>query len=189
MEIVTDLLASLLDRQTLALQCKRLRANRGNQLAFRGDERAISRWRRPTTRCSCGATFRADPREVTTRLSVSWGSRCPPSGRSRRSPRTGISRACNELPAKSAIKSFDWSPPLKRQPFGDYEISTTLGEQVRAFVPPRIQPLPDLQFSTGTKGALDRALLSLGRPDETRARGGPNEISKSLIRKRLKPPR
>ena len=54
---------------------------------------------------------------------------------------------------------------MKRQPFGDYEISTTLGEQVRAFVPPRIQPLPDLQFSTGTKGALDRALLSLGRLD------------------------
>jgi Fic family protein len=54
---------------------------------------------------------------------------------------------------------------LKRQPFGDYEISTTLGEQVRAFVPPRIHPLPELQFSTGTKGALDRALLSLGRLD------------------------
>lgn len=54
---------------------------------------------------------------------------------------------------------------MKRQPFGDYEISTTLEEQVRAFVPPRIQPLPDLQFSTGTKGALDRALLSLGRLD------------------------
>jgi Fic family protein len=54
---------------------------------------------------------------------------------------------------------------LKRQPFGEYEISTTLGEEVRAFIPPRIHPLPELQFSPAAQGGLDKALLSLGRLD------------------------
>jgi Fic family protein len=54
---------------------------------------------------------------------------------------------------------------VKRSPIGEYEISTTLGEKVRAFVPPPIQPLPNLRFTPGAQNAIDRALLSLGRLD------------------------
>jgi Fic family protein len=54
---------------------------------------------------------------------------------------------------------------LKRQPFGEYEVTATVGEKVRAFVPPPIHPLPPLEFSPGAQAALDRALLELGRLD------------------------
>lgn len=54
---------------------------------------------------------------------------------------------------------------MKRHPFGRYEVSTTLGEPVRAFVPPPLNPLPELQFSAASQRALDTALLTLGRLD------------------------
>lgn len=54
---------------------------------------------------------------------------------------------------------------MNRSPFGEYQDSTTLGETVRAFVPPNLPPLPALNFSPGTQAALDRALLTLGRLD------------------------
>lgn len=54
---------------------------------------------------------------------------------------------------------------MNREPFGEYQESTTLGETVRAFVPPNLPPLPALSFSPSTQAALDRALLTLGRLD------------------------
>ncbi len=43
---------------------------------------------------------------------------------------------------------------MKRDPFGTYVQSTTMGEAVRAFVPPL------LAISTGSQRTLDRALLT-----------------------------
>jgi Fic family protein len=54
---------------------------------------------------------------------------------------------------------------MKRDPFGTYVESTTMGEAVRAFVPPTLPPIPPLAFSIGSQHALDRAMLSLGRLD------------------------
>lgn len=54
---------------------------------------------------------------------------------------------------------------MNRQPFGEFEESTTLGETVRAFVPPALPPDPPLSFAAGTQAVLDRALLTLGRLD------------------------
>src|SRR6266704_3318945 len=54
---------------------------------------------------------------------------------------------------------------MKRDPFGTYIETTTLGETVRAFVPPPLPPDPPLAFTAGPQTALDRAMLSLGRLD------------------------
>ena len=54
---------------------------------------------------------------------------------------------------------------MKRNPFGAYIETTTLGETVRAFVPPMLPPDPPLAFTAGPQRALDRAMLSLGRLD------------------------
>jgi len=54
---------------------------------------------------------------------------------------------------------------MKRNPFGTYIETTTLGETVRAFVPPELPPIPPLAFMAGSAHALDRAMLSLGRLD------------------------
>lgn len=54
---------------------------------------------------------------------------------------------------------------MKRDPFGTYIETTTLGETVRAFVPPVLPPDPPLAFMAGSQRALDRAMLSLGRLD------------------------
>ena len=54
---------------------------------------------------------------------------------------------------------------MKRDPFGTYVESMTLGETVRAFVPPVLPPDPPLVFTAGSQRALDRAMLSLGRLD------------------------
>jgi Fic family protein len=56
---------------------------------------------------------------------------------------------------------------MRRHLYGRYETSTTLGEPVRAFIPPPLNPLPLLQFSAGQQGALDQAMLALGRLDGT----------------------
>lgn len=54
---------------------------------------------------------------------------------------------------------------MKRDPFGTYIETTTLGETVRAFVPPPLPADPPLRFTQGVQSALDRAMLSLGRLD------------------------
>src|SRR5687768_90801 len=54
---------------------------------------------------------------------------------------------------------------MKRHQFGRYETSTTLGETVRAFVPPPLTPPPTLRFSNEQQTSLDSALLTLGRLD------------------------
>src|SRR5260370_22231744 len=54
---------------------------------------------------------------------------------------------------------------MKRDPFGRYIETTTLGETVSAFVPPTLPPDPPLAFTAGPQTALDRAMLSLGRLD------------------------
>ena len=54
---------------------------------------------------------------------------------------------------------------MKRDPFGTYIETTTLGETVRAFVPTVLPPDPPLAFVAGSQRALDRAMLSLGRLD------------------------
>ena len=54
---------------------------------------------------------------------------------------------------------------MKRDPFGTYIESTTMGEAVRAFVPPTLPPIPPLAFSMASQNALDRAMLALGRLD------------------------
>lgn len=54
---------------------------------------------------------------------------------------------------------------MKRDPFGAYIETTTLGETVRAFVPPMLPADPPLSFTEAVQAALDRAMLSLGRLD------------------------
>jgi Fic family protein len=54
---------------------------------------------------------------------------------------------------------------MKRDSLGTYIETTTLGETVRAFVPPALPPAPPLEFTGGAQTALDRAMLSLGRLD------------------------
>jgi len=54
---------------------------------------------------------------------------------------------------------------MKRDPFGTYIETTTLGEAVRAFVPPMLPADPPLSFREDVQSALDRAMLSLGRLD------------------------
>ena len=54
---------------------------------------------------------------------------------------------------------------MKRDPFGSYVETATLGETVRAFVPPPLPADPPLVFTAGSQSTLDRAMLSLGRLD------------------------
>jgi len=54
---------------------------------------------------------------------------------------------------------------MKREPFGTYIESTTLGEVVHAFVPPMLPPIPPLAFSMESQQSLDRTMFSLGRLD------------------------
>jgi Fic family protein len=54
---------------------------------------------------------------------------------------------------------------MQRPSFGRHETSTTLGETVRAFVPPPLHPVPELHFSSEQRRTLDSALLTLGRLD------------------------
>lgn len=58
---------------------------------------------------------------------------------------------------------------MKRDPFGTYIETTTLGETVRAFLPPTLPPNPPLAFTAGSQTVLDRAMLSLGRLDSAAA--------------------
>jgi len=54
---------------------------------------------------------------------------------------------------------------VKRAGLGRYITSVTGGEEVRAFVPASLVPLPAMQLTGGVRAALDQALLALGRLD------------------------
>jgi Fic family protein len=54
---------------------------------------------------------------------------------------------------------------MQRGPTGQYEVSTTSGEAVRAFVPAALPPAPALDLSGGHQRLLERALLACGRLD------------------------
>lgn len=47
---------------------------------------------------------------------------------------------------------------MRREPFGTYIETTTLGETVRAFLPPTLPPDPPLAFTAGSQSVLDRAM-------------------------------
>jgi len=52
---------------------------------------------------------------------------------------------------------------MKRGATGRYEISTTAGETVRAFVPGPLPPRPPVDLSGSRQRQLERALLACGR--------------------------
>lgn len=54
---------------------------------------------------------------------------------------------------------------MKRGPTGRYEVTTTVGERVEAFVPNPLPPQPRLDLSGDIHARIERAALSLGRLD------------------------
>ncbi len=54
---------------------------------------------------------------------------------------------------------------MKRAGFGHYITSVAGSEEVRAFVPAPLVPLPALEITGGMRASLDQALLALGRLD------------------------
>ncbi len=54
---------------------------------------------------------------------------------------------------------------MKRPDLGRYITSVAGGEEVRAFVPAPLAPLPALELTGGVRTALDQALLAVGRLD------------------------
>lgn len=65
----------------------------------------------------------------------------------------------------AVIKSrMERENPMKRSDAGRYEIVSTIGEQVRAFIPAPLPPEPALDIAA-IQMPLERALLSLGRLD------------------------
>jgi len=54
---------------------------------------------------------------------------------------------------------------MKRSLQGKYEVISTTGEKVRAFVPAPLPPSPPIDWTTGLRASFDRALLALGRLD------------------------
>ncbi len=54
---------------------------------------------------------------------------------------------------------------MKRAATGTYEVTTTTGEAVRAFVPQPLPPDPPLQANGQVRDSLDAALVALGRLD------------------------
>lgn len=54
---------------------------------------------------------------------------------------------------------------MKRGTTGRYEVSTTAGEAVRAFVPSPLPPLPPLDLAGSRQRMLEQALLACGRLD------------------------
>ncbi|MGH7790527.1 MAG: Fic family protein [Candidatus Binatia bacterium] len=54
---------------------------------------------------------------------------------------------------------------MQRGESGHYEVTTAGGEQVRAFVPDPLPPVPPLVFDGGLQQALESAVLGLGRLD------------------------
>ena len=54
---------------------------------------------------------------------------------------------------------------MQRREIGSYEISTTSGERVRAFVPAPLPPDPPLVLDSALQQAFESAALALGRLD------------------------
>lgn len=54
---------------------------------------------------------------------------------------------------------------MTRGETGTYEVSTVAGEEVRAFIPKPLPPVPPLQFAGDLQRALEAAVLALGRLD------------------------
>ena len=54
---------------------------------------------------------------------------------------------------------------MRRKTQGHYEVSSTVGERVRAFVPSPLPPAPDIQWNPPLRLLFDEALLALGRLD------------------------
>ncbi len=54
---------------------------------------------------------------------------------------------------------------MKRRKIGHYEITSTVGEQVRAFVPVPLPPNPPLVLDGSLQQALESAVLAIGRLD------------------------
>ncbi len=54
---------------------------------------------------------------------------------------------------------------MKRGPTGTYETTATSGEEVRAFVPANLPPVPPLEFGAELERRHQNALLALGRLD------------------------
>ncbi|MCF6228137.1 MAG: Fic family protein [Planctomycetes bacterium] len=58
---------------------------------------------------------------------------------------------------------------MRRRIQGQYTISSTVGEKVKAFVPRPLPPKPGIRWSIKLRNAFDRALLALGRLDSVAA--------------------
>jgi len=54
---------------------------------------------------------------------------------------------------------------MKRGPTGRFEVTSTVGEKVRAFVPDPLPPQPALDLAGARQLLLERALLACGRLD------------------------
>lgn len=54
---------------------------------------------------------------------------------------------------------------MKRGPSGTYHVTSTAGEQVRAFVPAPLPPDPPVDLGRGLQRSLEAAVLALGRLD------------------------
>jgi len=54
---------------------------------------------------------------------------------------------------------------MKRDTTGRYEVSTTSGEAVKAFIPEPLPPKPPLEISPNLREKMNRALMALGRLD------------------------
>lgn len=54
---------------------------------------------------------------------------------------------------------------MKRGPTGIYDIQNIGGEQVRAFIPHDLPPVPQLDLTGPRQRLLERATLALGRLD------------------------
>jgi hypothetical protein len=57
-----------------------------------------------------------------------------------------------------------WSA-ITRGPTGRYEVTTTVGERVEAFVPDPLRPQPPLRLSGPLQALIEGAAPSLGRLD------------------------
>ncbi len=54
---------------------------------------------------------------------------------------------------------------MKRGLTGEYDIASVVGEQIKAFVPSPLPPIPPLQLDNRRQKLLERATLALGRLD------------------------